>query len=143
MLVLQSVVAATALVGLSAAGVAVSNPSGAKVTSTQAFNTGAGNKNNANIQDGTGNRGSDTYNCYYGGYQNFPDKSKWVEFEAMFNYAKTAMRNSCADLQSSASAPGDSDQQIGLMYNSIQKIAQASLVDHRFILAVILQEVSL
>lgn len=40
---------------------AVSNPSGQKVTSSAAFSSGAGNNNNANIFDGTGNGGSDTY----------------------------------------------------------------------------------
>ena len=119
----------------------VSNPSSQQVTSSQAFSTGAGNTNNANYDDGTGNGGSDTYNCYYGSYTGFPDKSKWIQFDAMFNNAKSAMKSSCANLGSSAFGPGDSDQQIGLLWNSIQQVAEASLVDHRFILAVIMQEV--
>lgn len=121
----------------------VDNPSSQQVTSSQAFNTGAGNRNNANYNDGTGNAGTDTYKCYYGSYTGFPDKSKWIEYESMFNHAKQAMRDSCANLGSGAFGPGDSDQQIGLLWNSIQSIAQSSLVDHRFILATIMQEVCL
>jgi len=120
----------------------VSDPSSQQVTSSQAFSTGAGNKDNSNIYDGTGNGGSDVYNCYYGGYTGFPPKSEWIEFDDMFNYAKTAMRDSCATLGAEAFGPGDSNQQIGLIWNSIQQVAESSLVDHRFILAVILQEVA-
>lgn len=53
----------TAAIQLAMTGLAlaVSNPSGQKVTSSSAFSSGAGNNNNANIYDGTGNAGSDTY----------------------------------------------------------------------------------
>lgn len=67
----------------------VSNPSSQQVTNSEAFTTGAGNTNNANIDDGTGNGGSDTYNCYYGGWENFPPSSEWIEFDDMFNNAKS------------------------------------------------------
>lgn len=66
----------------------------------------------------------------------------------MWNYSKNAMAESCADLGigscsngAGAFGPGDSGEQIGLLWNAIQQVAQASLVDHRFILATILQEV--
>ena len=39
----------------------ISNPSSQKVTSSQAFTTGAGNEDNANIYDGTGSVGTDQY----------------------------------------------------------------------------------
>ncbi|KAL7930650.1 hypothetical protein V8C35DRAFT_131997 [Trichoderma chlorosporum] len=144
----------TAAIQLAVAGAAlgnviprVSNPSTQKVTSSAAFSSGAGNNNNANIFDGTGNRGSDTYKCYSGGWQNFPPQSEWVEFDAMWNYTKNAMASSCADLgigicgkTGSASAPGNTGEQTGLIWNAIQQVAQASLVDHRFILATIMQE---
>lgn len=140
MLFLQLLTTATVL-GLAAGRAVVSSPSTQKVTSSQAFKTGAGNKDNAKYTDGTGDAGKDAYKCYHGGYTGFPDKSKWVEFEAMFNNAKSFMKTSCADLGSSASGKGDSDEQIGLLWNSIQQVAEASLVDHRLILAIILQEV--
>jgi hypothetical protein len=50
--------------------VLVSNPSSQKVTSSAAFSSGAGNNDNSNIYDGTGNGGSDKYSksmhCQYG-----------------------------------------------------------------------------
>jgi hypothetical protein len=47
--------------GFASLALAVSNPSSQKVTSSAAFSSGAGNNNNANIYDGTGNAGTDTY----------------------------------------------------------------------------------
>ncbi|RAO69016.1 uncharacterized protein BHQ10_005028 [Talaromyces amestolkiae] len=127
----------------------VSDPSSQQVTSSEAFTTGAGNYDNGNIYDGTGNAGTDQYNCYYGGWENFPPSSQWVEFDAMWNYSKSAMSTSCSDLGvgscsdgAGAFGDGDTGEQIGLIWNAIQQVAEASLVDHRFILATILQESS-
>jgi hypothetical protein len=68
----------------------------------------------------------------------------------MWNYSKSAMSTSCSDLGvgscsdgAGAFGDGDTGEQIGLIWNAIQQVAEASLVDHRFILATILQEVSL
>ncbi len=52
------------LVAFASLSIAVSNPSTQKVTSSAAFTSGAGNKNNANIYDGTGNGGSDYYRMF-------------------------------------------------------------------------------
>lgn len=41
--------------------IAVSNPASQKVTSSAAFSSDAGNNNNENVYDGTGNAGVDTY----------------------------------------------------------------------------------
>lgn len=112
-------------------------PAHSQVTISNAFNTGAGNRDNANIHDGIGNRGTDSYTCYYGGWENFPPSSKWVEFEAMWNYSISAMRSSCGDIGITTE---DTEQQIGDIYNAIQQVAINSLVDHRFILATIMQE---
>lgn len=38
-------------------------------------------------------------------------------------------------------SPDTTEQQLGFIYEAIQSVAQASLVDHRFILATIMQEV--
>lgn len=87
--------------------------------------------------------------CYYGSWEGFPDKSYWVDFDAMWNNSKRAMSMSCSNLGvgscskgDGAFGEGDSTEQIDQTWNSIQQIAEASLVDHRFILATILQEVS-
>ena len=112
-------------------------PTGPQVTNPEAFTTGAGNKNNANIYDGTGNAGTDTYKCYYGGWQNFPPSTEWIEFDAMWNYTKAAIQSGCGDLGIS---PEDSGEQIGEIWNAIQQVAINSLVDHRYILATIMQE---
>lgn len=122
------------------AAILVVDPENAQVTSNQAFNTGAGNTDNGNIFDGNGNgAGSDSYTCYYGGWENYPPSSSWVEFDAMFNANKPAMFTGCGALGLS---PEDTDEQVGQIWNAIQQIAEASLVDHRFILATIMQEVS-
>jgi hypothetical protein len=67
----------------------------------------------------------------------------------MWNYSKNALSESCADLGigscssgDGAFGAGDSGEQIGQIWNAIQQVAEASLVDHRYILATILQEVS-
>lgn len=119
-------------------GVLVSNPSSAKVTNSEAFSTGAGNNNNANIYDGTGNGGSDSYHCYYGGWENYPPSSEWIQFDDMFNQYKSVMEQGCGNLGIS---PEDTGEQIGQIWNGIQQVAETSLVDHRFILATIIQEV--
>lgn len=58
------------------------------------------------------------------------------------------MSTSCSDLGigscsngAGAFGDGDSGEQIGQIWNAIQQVAEASLVDHRFILATIIQEV--
>jgi hypothetical protein len=66
----------------------------------------------------------------------------------MWNYSKSALSTSCSDLGvgscsdgAGAFGDGDSDEQIGLLWNAIQQVAESSLVDHRYILATVLQEV--
>lgn len=111
-----------------------SGPSGAQVTSQAAFSSGAGN-NNADLSAGVA--GSDSYTCYNGGWQNFPDHSKWVSFTDMFNSNKASMKSQCSGLNTTA----DTDDQIGYVYNAIMEVSKASLVDPRYILATVMQEV--
>lgn len=114
----------------------VDDPSSAQVTNQAAFDSGAANNNNSNIQDSSV-APVDAYNCYYGDASGFPDKSKWISFEDMFNGYKPAMAQGCSNLGIS---PDDTGEQIGQIYNAIQQVSIASLVDHRFILATIMQE---
>ncbi|KAJ8064838.1 hypothetical protein OCU04_007147 [Sclerotinia nivalis] len=114
------------------------SPANAKVTLAGAFTSGAGNKDpRSTINTGVG-KGTDTYKCYYGGWQSFPPSSKWVSFEDMWNKSITYLKESCAN--TGAFGSGDSSTQIEDMYNSILAVATASLVDPRFIFATILQE---
>ncbi|MCJ1342370.1 hypothetical protein MMC31_000552 [Peltigera leucophlebia] len=92
--------------------------------------------NSINNQDGTG-VGSDTYTQYCGNGDAFPPKSKWVSFEQMFNANKPLMFASCGYNNWGAD---DSGPEIGAIYDSIQEVALETKVDHRFILAVIMQE---
>ncbi|OAA70056.1 hypothetical protein LEL_09872 [Akanthomyces lecanii RCEF 1005] len=93
---------------------------------------------NSNNKDGSG-AGKDEYRMYYGNGSTgngWPDKSKWVSFEDMFNNNKNAMFNSCSWM----GVPNNSGPEVGAIYDGIQKIASETGVDHRFILAIIMQE---
>ncbi|KAB5518149.1 hypothetical protein GE09DRAFT_1066138 [Coniochaeta sp. 2T2.1] len=93
---------------------------------------------NSNIQDGIGN-GQDKYTMYWGaGRQNegWPVRSQWVSFENMFNNNKNLMFGSC----STWGVPNNSGPEIGAIWDAIQQVAGETGVDHRFILAVIIQE---
>jgi len=94
--------------------------------------------NNANIEDGVGD-GVDKYVMYWGNGEvssGWPAKSKWVSFDNMFNNNKNTMFSSCSWFgQADNSGP-----EIGSIWNAIQQVSQQTGVDHRFVLAVILQE---
>ncbi|KOS22261.1 hypothetical protein ESCO_001554 [Escovopsis weberi] len=101
-------------------------------------NSPLANWNSGNIQDGVGN-GVDRYVTYLGDgttSQGWPAQSQWVSFENMFNNYKAQMSSSC----SAWGQAGDSGPEIGAIWDGIQMAAAASGVDHRFILAVIMQE---
>ena len=105
-----------------------------------------------NNNDGIG-AGRDVYTQYCGNGGNFPALSKWVSFENMyaflsqrlavadnnshrFNNNKKIMFSSCSQY----SQANDNGAEVGSIYNAIQQVAIETKVDHRFILAVILQE---
>jgi hypothetical protein len=136
---LQLIIAVAAMPMNDALEVRVSSPSTQKVTNAAAFTSKVGNTNNANQNDGAG-AGKDQYLCYSGSAANFPPPSQWASFSNMWDNAKPALATSCANTESFG--PGDSAAQIQDIFNSIQQVAEASLVDHRFILAVIMQEVT-
>ncbi|KAI9877894.1 MAG: hypothetical protein M1830_001807 [Pleopsidium flavum] len=108
----------------------------ARITNDNAFSTGAGNTNSANTRDGVGD-GVDQYTYYSGPASDFPDQSQWVSFENMFKNNKPWMLSFCGHTKW---GPDDTGQQVEAIRDAIQLIAQASHVDHRFILAVIMQE---
>ena len=90
-------------------------------------------------EDGIG-EGSDVYRQYWGDggpEAGWPAKSQWVSFRAMFDNNKAIMFNSCGW---NGWGADNSGEEIGQIYNAIQKIALETGVDHRFILATIIQE---
>ena len=101
--------------------------------------TGGAAVSSINNQDGIG-AGSDTYKTYSGDgslQAGWPTKAQWVSFEDMFNNNKPAMFSSCGN---NGWGANDSGPEVGDIYNAIQSAATATKVDHRFILAVIMQE---
>ncbi|KAK6524242.1 hypothetical protein TWF694_005898 [Orbilia ellipsospora] len=91
---------------------------------------------NINTNDGVG-YAADSYTYYSGGPQSFPDPQRWISFDAMFNANAPLMKQSCGW---NKWGPNNSDLQVNLIKTYIQEVASLSLVDHRAILAMIMQE---
>ncbi|KAK0947482.1 hypothetical protein LTR29_001090 [Friedmanniomyces endolithicus] len=111
--------------------------SNARVTNQTAFSLGGATHNSPNnTADGVG-VGADAYTYYQGVASNFPPASAWVSFEDMWNSNLQIFKTSC---KANNHGPNNSDQIIQDIMDAIQNRSSVSLVDHRFILAVILQE---
>lgn len=80
--------------------------------------------------------GSDSYTLYTGNGSSFPAISSWISFAAMWNNNLPLMLTSCSQF----SQPNPSMSELQMLYDAIQREASTSYVDHRFILAVVLQE---
>lgn len=68
--------------------------------SGETVTNGAARFDNSNITDGNGD-GVDTYTMYWGDGttgSGWPDQSRWVSFENMFNNYKDQMFNACANM---------------------------------------------
>ncbi|KAF2170466.1 hypothetical protein M409DRAFT_19287 [Zasmidium cellare ATCC 36951] len=112
-------------------------PSTAQVNNTAAFASGGATQSSVNdTRDGIG-AGTDAYKYYQGTASNFPNHTLWISFEDMWNNNVNNIQQSCGWLKYGAD---DSDKEIQDIYNAIQDRANASLVDHRLILALVLQE---
>lgn len=112
-------------------------PSDAKVTNAAAFQLGGATRDNPDdVTDGTATP-VDEYTYYQGPASDFPDPSKWISFKDMWNGNLNTLQNSCEWLDVGKNSSPEMIQQI---YDAIQSRANASLVDHRFIFATILQE---
>jgi len=92
-----------------------------------------------NDNDGSGvGAGADTYILHTGdGAYGFPSTSQWVNFEDMFTANEAAMVQSCGNNNEGAN---DSSDEIADIKSAIESVAAQTLVDHRFILAIIMQE---
>jgi hypothetical protein len=90
-----------------------------------------------NDSDGNG-AGSDTYTLHRGGgAAGFPAINLWVNFVDMFDNNKDFMFEACED---NGYGANDSGEEVGDIWNAIEAVAATTKLDHRFILAVILQE---
>lgn len=92
-----------------------------------------------NDADGAG-AGTDVYKFYEGDGTTgagWPDTTAWVSFSDMFEANKAVMKSSCSSV---FGVPDNSDEEISAIHDAIESVAESSKVDHRFILAVIMQE---
>ena len=91
-----------------------------------------------NDNDGSG-AGKDVYKMYTGeGSESagWPSMKDWVSYGDMWKANSEYMKSSCSQFN----VPNDSDEEISHIKSAIAAVARASKVDHRFILAVIMQE---
>ncbi|KAK3670076.1 hypothetical protein LTR78_010016 [Recurvomyces mirabilis] len=107
-----------------------------QVTNETSFNFGATKNDPSNVNDGVG-AGQDAYTYYSGTADQFPNPDKWISFQDLWNGNLYAMKHACKNLKV---GKDNSDKDNEYIYAAIQDRAAASLVDHRFILAIILQE---
>lgn len=68
--------------------------------------------------------------------QGWPPKTSWISFMDMFNNSKWILQQSCNQY----GFADDSAAETTSIYNAIETVAAATFVDHRLILAVMLQE---
>jgi len=99
--------------------------------------TGNAATTSVNDADGDG-AGADQYILHTGdGAFGYPDIEQWVNFDDMFNANSVAMGESC---ENNGWGANDSADEIADIRAAIESVAAATLVDHRFILAIIMQE---
>jgi len=78
---------------------------------------------------------TDSYTLYTGDGSAWPPISSWVSFSDMFANAASVIGTNCV-----GDVAANSADETAEIYDAIQAVAAESLLDHRFILAVILQE---
>ncbi|PYH84526.1 muramidase [Aspergillus uvarum CBS 121591] len=91
-----------------------------------------------NNKDGKG-AGKDSYIMYTGDGSTsagWPAQSDWVSFENMWSANKATIGKSCAQFGVADNSATETQE----LYDAIQEVATSSKVDHRFILAVVMQE---
>ncbi len=101
----------------------------ATVSATKAVTT-------VNNQDGRGSL-QDQYTFYSGDGSSWPAISSWESFDNMWQNNLAILGTNCQSLFGVAPNSADETQQI---YNAIEAVAGKCYVDHRFILAIIMQE---
>jgi len=94
-----------------------------------------GNWNNKNTADGPA-ASNPQYHQFSGTVDQFPSPSEWVSFDSMWEANLPILSTSCSWWNQEENTP----HQLEMMRNYTQMVARASHVDHRAILAIILQE---
>lgn len=107
-----------------------------KVHNTAAFDNGGGSHKPTKDQYG-GVEGKDEFKLYTGQASAFPKKEDWIAFDDMWESNQKLVVSACSD---HGWGDNNSDEENERIKKEIQSVARASLVDHRFILAIILQE---
>lgn len=111
--------------------------SNATCTNETSFTQGGASRQPvSNVADGIG-AGQDTYTYYSGPSENFPPSTSWISFENLWAGNYHILKTGCSLVYGKKD---NSDKNLQEIYDAIQNRANASLVDHRLILAVILQE---
>lgn len=93
-----------------------------------------------NDADGVG-AGVDTYTFFQGDGSEaagWPAQDKWASFNEMFEANTKAMSVSCVN--NKFSDTNDSPEEIAAIKSAIESVALSTKVDHRFILAIMMQE---
>ncbi|OAG41048.1 hypothetical protein AYO21_04661 [Fonsecaea monophora] len=106
--------------------------------SNQVYALGPANRP-ADVHDGAG---SDTYRTYSGDgstSSGWPEMAQWVSFEDMVVANENIMRVSFVNLGPD-NGPDNSNEEISQIWNAVQSVLSQTNVDHRFILAILLQE---
>jgi len=92
------------------------------------------------VNDNDGGAAKDAYVMYSGDGSTgdkWPSKAQWASFNNLFTANQAAMVQSCGNNNEGAN---DSPTEIANLRAAIEQVAAASKVDHRFILAVVMQE---
>ncbi|PYH71854.1 uncharacterized protein BO88DRAFT_442343 [Aspergillus vadensis CBS 113365] len=136
----------------SLAGIAAAAPLGTRTLEVEAGEQLASRSTNAvvtvsalavtSVNDSVGkSSGSNSYTKYTGDgstADGWPAKSDWLSFDAMWEANKDAViANSCSN---NGWGEDNSATETANIKSAIEKVAKESKVDHRFILAVVLQE---
>lgn len=92
------------------------------------------------VNNNDGGSAVDKYTFYTGNGSDsagWPDKSKWASYTALWNANVPLMKESCGN---NGWGANDSPTEVSDINTAIESIAATTKVDHRFILAIIMQE---
>ena len=106
---------------------------GPKVSSPKAFDSGAGCKS----QDLSGPDAHDSYKCYGNTADTMPSKDKWASWDSLWEGNQKLLKTACSNLGQGTDNTEEQNKWIG---DAIQKVAKDTMVDARFILAIVMQE---